>query len=135
MEINKPTEGLAKIIHLDLRRINQYDSKGIKNLMKAVLERTMKDLRKSSYENSQDAFYWLMDNEISSHPFTFLNICENLNCDPEYIRRGIIGWANITKHKKDGDTACTGTRRYVNILTGEKLSASYNTYSGTGHFN
>ena len=71
MEINKPTEGLAKIIHLDLRRINQYDSKGIKNLMKAVLERTMKDLRKSSYENSQDAFYWLMDNEISSHPFTF----------------------------------------------------------------
>jgi hypothetical protein len=37
----------------------------------------------------QDAREWLFDHE-DNEPFSFLNVCETLDFDPSYLRRGIL---------------------------------------------
>jgi len=36
-----------------------------------------------------EAQEWLFDHEHEKDPFSFLNVCEILNFDPSYLRRGI----------------------------------------------
>lgn len=37
----------------------------------------------------QDAQDWLFDQD-EKEPFSFLNVCDGLNLDPSYVRRGVI---------------------------------------------
>lgn len=67
-------------------------------LMRAVLEDAVDCFQKQSLKNgrrpqrlAREAEDWLFRDE-HRWPFSFVNICEVLGIDPEYVRRGLKRW-------------------------------------------
>ena len=67
-------------------------------LMRAVLEEAFTCFQYQFYirrtkalQLARDAEAWFFSDE-TSWPFTFVNICEVLQLDPHYIRRGLQRW-------------------------------------------
>lgn len=76
----------------------------IKNLMIAVLEQALKDLnrhhdgkRKSTY-NNKTAYDWL-NSDLQNSPFSFINICIQLDLNPEITKNKILDYININNKK------------------------------------
>jgi hypothetical protein len=83
-----------------------------KRLMLAVLEDAIFCFQKYCNARSrkeqrlfQDTEAWIVDPE-SGWIFSFDNVCESLNLDPRYIRRGLIEWkqAMLSRARHDPDT-------------------------------
>lgn len=71
---------------------------GEKRLMLAILENATEDFQKYALATDkrrrqlfQDAEEWIFDSEDHSL-FSFENICEHLQLDPEYMRQGFRRW-------------------------------------------
>jgi hypothetical protein len=57
----------------------------------------------------QEAEDWILDKDIG-WSFSFENICENLQLNPEYIRRGLLIWKEATR-KLHSATANRGANK------------------------
>jgi hypothetical protein len=71
---------------------------GEKRLMLAVLENATEDFQKYALATDprgkqlfQAAEEWILDNDDPSF-FSFQSICDHLNLDPVYMRRGFMQW-------------------------------------------
>ena len=64
---------------------------GIKRLMVAIVGRAVDDLISNNPTNRDylSARAYIDDDRETDYVFSFRNICETLNFDPDYIRRGI----------------------------------------------
>jgi hypothetical protein len=51
----------------------------------------------------QDAEDWIFD-ENTDWPFSFQNICETLQLNPDYIRRGLLVWKEAKRKAHSADT-------------------------------
>ncbi|MBI2962454.1 MAG: hypothetical protein HYY35_01760 [Deltaproteobacteria bacterium] len=72
---------------------------GEKRLMAAVLTDAVDCYMKQAFSSDgrgrqlfQDAEAWLFETESSRWFFSFVNICDVLGLDPEYLRRGLKEW-------------------------------------------
>jgi hypothetical protein len=87
-------------------------------LMRAVLEEALACFqyqfyarRPGSKQLARDAEEWFFS-DATSWPFAFVNICEVLHLDPEYIRRGLRRWqANWPLKIPQRKRRTVGTRR------------------------
>jgi hypothetical protein len=82
---------------------------GEKRLMLAVLESATEDFqkyvlsnRKRGKELFQAAEDWILDNDDPSF-FSFVNICEYLQLNPDYLRQGFMRWkaAKLNGHPQE----------------------------------
>lgn len=71
---------------------------GEKRLMLAMLENATEDFQKYLLANDRrgkelfhSAQQWFMETDSPSF-FSFENICEHLQLDPAYLRRGLLRW-------------------------------------------
>jgi hypothetical protein len=71
---------------------------GEKRLMLALLESATEDFQKyllASGKRSQELFQeaedWILETDSASF-FSFENVCEHLQLDPAYVRRGLMRW-------------------------------------------
>lgn len=71
---------------------------GEQRLMLAVLENATEDFQKYLLASDkrgkqlfQEAEEWILETNSPSF-FSFENICEHLQLDPDYVRRGFIRW-------------------------------------------
>ena len=69
-----------------------------KKLMLAVLEDAIACFQKYAFPRDrkrkvlfQETDYWVQDTN-SDRPFSFINVCETLGFDPDYLRQGLIQW-------------------------------------------
>lgn len=60
-----------------------------KHLMYAVFEEAVKQLKDGKAGARESVFRWISRND-RTWPFSFINICEALELDPEYIKRGLF---------------------------------------------
>lgn len=74
------------------------DDQPEKRLMRAVLEDVIESLQKygrmkgeHAKRLSQECEEWIFSNDRAWF-FSFINICENLSIDPQYLRRGLVQW-------------------------------------------
>lgn len=96
--------GFAKIVNVDIVAIESLFVSSAKNgpagaereLMLAVLTdaiecywKYQKSAKRSALRLYQDAKNWIFA-ERDSVPFSFIDVCEMLQLDPSYIRRGIL---------------------------------------------
>ena len=81
---------------------------GEKRLMLAVLESATEDFQKyvlATDKRRKDLFQaaeeWILDTDDSSF-FSFVNICEHLQLNPDYTRRGFMRWkaAKLNSHSQ-----------------------------------
>src|SRR5919197_4058402 len=82
-----------------LERLSKKDTlTGEEKLMLAVLEHAIEYFQKyvlAKHENDkklfQEAEEWILDKN-SDWLYSFENICEVLGLNPDYMRRGLMGW-------------------------------------------
>jgi hypothetical protein len=79
---------------------------GEERLMLAVLESATEDFQKYVLANDkrgkelfEEAEAWILETDSPSF-FSFENVCEHLQLDPDYIRRGFMRWKTS---KRNGD--------------------------------
>ncbi|MBM2802383.1 MAG: hypothetical protein HW419_276 [Deltaproteobacteria bacterium] len=79
-------------------------------LLAAVLEDAvaslMTDLRRCSKRQRRDfaeAMRWVVDRDDDDWHFSFVNVCEILTIDPEYLRAGLIRKVNQIRDTKPSD--------------------------------
>ena len=72
-----------------------------RELAAGVLKQAVQDLRRSLGATSKierelyfDAYRWLTVNESSS-PFSFLNVCQLLNLEPDNVRNDLVGDSSL----------------------------------------
>ncbi len=77
---------------------------GEKRLMLAVLESATEDFQKYVRANDKrrkelfdEAEAWILNTDDPSF-FSFDNICEHLNLDPDYMRQGFMRWKDATRN-------------------------------------
>src|SRR6266404_5924929 len=77
---------------------------GEKRLMLAVLESATEDFQKYVRANDKrrkelfdEAEAWILNTDDPSF-FSFDNICEHLNLDPNYMRQGFMRWKDATRN-------------------------------------
>ena len=92
------------------------------DLMRAILEDAIICFQRQFYASSQrstklarEAEAWFFSDD-THWPFSFLNICEVLGFDPDYIRRGLRGWGakppvKLVQRKR----RVVGTRSALNL--------------------
>lgn len=80
----------------ELSKRSLYD--GEKRLLLALLESAAEDFQKyllangkRSQELFQEAEKWILEAGSDSY-FSFENVCEHLQLDPAYIRKGLMRW-------------------------------------------
>jgi len=66
-----------------------------KRLLAAVLQRAITDFVSGEGEVREGARIWLMDDEPSDAPLTFLFICEALDLDSDSLRKAIVIQAEV----------------------------------------
>lgn len=75
-------------------------SEGEKGLLKAIMEQAKEEFQASpanprpnekKRELARQAREWLLDDEPTSWPFSFLNICAAMGLDPGKTRQEILG--------------------------------------------
>lgn len=92
------------------------------SLMRAVLEEALKCFQYQFYPYStkmqrlaREAELWFFSDEID-WPFTFVNICQALNFEPSYIRRGLRNWqAGCPLKVPQRKRRMVGTRRLLTL--------------------
>jgi hypothetical protein len=77
---------------------------GEERLMLAVLENATEDFQKYVLANDkrgkelfEEAEAWILETNSPSF-FSFENICEHLQLDPDYVRRGFMRWKASKRH-------------------------------------
>jgi hypothetical protein len=90
---------------------------GEKRLMLAVLENATEDFQKyvlatdkRGKELFQDAEDWILDSDNPSL-FSFDNICEHLQLDPDYMRQGLLRWKVASQNGQVKQCYKSGSRR------------------------
>ena len=83
---------------------------GEKALMLAILENAIEDYQKYVLATDKKrkglfdaAEHWILETDSSSF-FSFNNICEHLELDPDYIRKGFVRWKEA---KRSQPKECT----------------------------
>ncbi len=105
---------------------------GEQRLMAAVLEDAIglylkrpppstAKLRQKFQQALQQTEYWLLSNDRAS-PFDFLRICDALNLDPQYLRRGLRQLHGRGGHRRTTFTDVDGHRR--RDASGSRAAAS-----------
>ena len=64
-------------------------------------------IRARLYQDAQD---WLFDHD-DKEPFSFLNVCDGLNLDPSYVRRGVLAKMREAAIKQPVSFARSAERR------------------------
>jgi len=89
---------------------------GEERLMLAILENATEDFQKYVFatdkrgkELFQEAEEWILETNSPAF-FSFENICEHLQFDPDYMRRGFIRW-KAAKQNGELTSTPTGKRR------------------------
>jgi hypothetical protein len=87
---------------------------GEQKLMLAVLENAIEDFQKYIFatdkkgrELFEQAEEWILETDSPSF-FSFENICEHLQLNPDYVRRGFMRWKAA---KLNGETIGASTRK------------------------
>ena len=98
---------LADQYHALFRRTNHLEPE--KRLMMAILEDAISCFQKyllakdkKGKELFREAEEWIME-EDPDWLFSFDNVCENLELDPDYLRRGLLHWKEMKL--REGSTA------------------------------
>ena len=87
-----------------------------KRLMLAILEDAVKSFQASSMAESESSTVedWILHDD-AEWPFSFDNVCEFLEIDPYYLRRGLLRWKNANPPRGSTRfrrlTESTGRRR------------------------
>lgn len=88
-----------------------------RRLMAAVLEDAVTCLtfNQPRYSRRQQkefaaALAWVNEKEDTDWVFSFVNICEALNMDPGYLRRGLNAWSAVRHRPKEVIDARSGQR-------------------------
>lgn len=87
---------------------------GEERLMLAVLENATEDFQKyvlatdkRGKELFDEAEAWIMETDSASF-FSFENICEHLQLDPDYVRRGFMRWKAARRNREQTPSTTTG---------------------------
>ena len=90
---------------------------GEEKLMLAVLENATEDFQKYALANDkrgkelfEQAEAWILETNSPSF-FSFENICEHLQLDPDYVRRGFVRWKTAKRNGELKHTPGNGKRR------------------------
>jgi hypothetical protein len=90
---------------------------GEEKLMLAVLENATEDFQKYALANDkrgkelfEQAEAWILETNSPSF-FSFENICEHLELDPDYVRRGFVRWKTAKRNGELKHTPGNGKRR------------------------
>lgn len=70
------------------------------------------DLRRCSKRQRRDfeeAMRWVVSRDDHDWPFSFVNVCENLTINPEYLRAGLIRKVNHIRESKPLDPQVKGS--------------------------
>ena len=74
-----------------------------KKLMYAIIESAMNDLARFPKTNAyyQNAYTWLRDTTPSDYLCSFENICLVLDLNADYMRKGILKWAEEKRKERN----------------------------------
>lgn len=95
-----------------------------KKLMRAILEDAICCFQKylaARDSHGEKIFYradeWIFDQE-DEYFFSFANICESLNVDPDYLRKGLLRWKALKlRRQRAGRNGSTKLKLYSHELT------------------
>jgi hypothetical protein len=115
------SSGLAFIEPTDSGFIESVFKKNVREgelkLMLAVLENAIEDFQKyvlatdkRGKELFQEAEEWIMEANSASF-FSFENICEHLQLNPDYVRRGFVRWKAAKQNGELPPAPGNGNRR------------------------
>jgi hypothetical protein len=83
---------------------------GEQRLMLAILENVMEDFQKyvlATHKKGQELFdgaeAWILETDSRAF-FYFKNICEHLELDPDYMRKGFMRWKEAKRSQPKKDT-------------------------------
>lgn len=82
-----------------------------KRLMLAVLLDAIIQLRNGDSGDLIEAENWIRDHDASDEPFSFSNICEVLDIESSYLRRGLLAW----RDRPPADAARRPPIRHIRI--------------------
>jgi hypothetical protein len=90
---------------------------GEERLMLAVLENATEDFQKyvlatdrRGKELFEEAEEWILESDSPSF-FSFENICEHLQLDPDYVRRGFMRWKEAKRNGELKRSSTASSRR------------------------
>lgn len=111
-----PADELAQAQYYQTARRTHYASAELR-LMAAVLEDAvatlLTDLRRCSSRQRRDyaeAWQWINSRVDNGSVFSFIDICESLALDPDYLRQGLIRKGTEIRNRKP--LAGAGVRKY-----------------------
>ena len=65
-----------------------------KRLMLAVLLDAIIQLRSADSSDLVEAENWIRERDASDEPFSFSNVCQVLDIESSYLRRGLLAWCD-----------------------------------------
>lgn len=112
-DVYQQTDTLLSEQYREILRRHALDPE--KRLMLALLEDAVKSFQAAAMgAESSTAEQWILHDD-AEWPFSFDNVCEFLDIDPHYLRRGLLRWKNAKPPKGATQlrrlTESTGRRR------------------------
>jgi hypothetical protein len=81
-----------------------------KRLMLAVLVNAIIQLQSADAAGILEVEDWIRDRDASDEPFSFANVCEVLDIESGYLRRGLLAW-----HDPSADVVRPRCVRHIRI--------------------
>lgn len=89
-------------------REEDHRTSGERGLMLAVVDEAVAEFQKLAFTNCPHEMYeraaldeWFRDRSPSDWPFTYLNICTELDIDPERICNALFAWRSMQPVRRD----------------------------------
>jgi hypothetical protein len=81
-----------------------------KRLMLAVLVNAIIQLQSTDSASIIEVEHWIQDRDGGDEPFSFANVCEVLDIESGYLRRGLLAWRD-----RSADAARSQCVRHIRI--------------------